>query len=135
MKNQMTLQIVVTWPGFRQELLPWTGFACATPGLCVVPKPKLDHALRREQKSVWKPEPDNWQIMHTGSGLPLRVYYLEDKAAALKLADDLGDLCDWTQSAEDICNVSADVTRARSAWIDRLYIQAGAEGVPDPQPC
>ena len=135
MENELTVQLVVTWPGFKQELVPWTGFACETPGLCVVPKPKLDHALRREQKSVWKPEADNWQIVHIGSGLPLRVYYLEGKAAALQLAADLGDLANWTQTPEEICGQSADVMRVLNAWIDRLYKRAGADGVPDPPPC
>jgi len=113
----------------EKEMLPWVGYECNTPGLCVVQKPERNETLKHDDVLVWLPVKSNWQVVHIASGMPVRVYRLSSKTAALKVADALDAMADWTKSESEICTVSNDVRRARSQELDRVYALAGATGL------
>jgi len=113
----------------EKEMLPWVGYECNTLGLCVVQEPERDEVLKRDGTLAWMPVKGHWQVIHIGSGMPVRMYRLSTKKAALQVADALGTMADWTKSESEICTVSNDVRRARSQELDRVYSRAGATGV------
>jgi len=62
----------------------------------------------------------------------VRDYRLKTKTAALKVADSLGALLDWTQTMEQINDElsNSDVRRVVSDGIAERYAAGGATGLP-----
>lgn len=114
------------------KLLPWTGFECNTPGLVVAQEPEYNELLKVEGKDVWEAKRGYWQIIHKGSGLLVRNYRIKTRIAALKVADNLGDLLDWTQTMKQINDELSDhATRlAVNDGINERYAAGGATGMP-----
>jgi len=126
-----TLDVAVIRNG-DQVNLPWTGFESDTPGLVVTQRPVYNELLKVESKDVWEGKRGHWCITHKGSGLLVRDYQLKTKTAALKVANSLGDLLDWTQTMEQINDELSNsaVRRAVSDGIAERYAAGGATGLP-----
>jgi len=126
-----TLDVVVSLN--RKEVnLPWTGFESDTPGLVVTQEPVYNELLTKDGEDVWEGKRGHWQITHRDSGLLVRDYRIKTKAAALKVADNLGDLLDWTQTMAQINDElsNSDVRRDVSDGIAERYAAGGATGMP-----
>jgi len=131
-KAKVTMLDVVVVVNREQVNLPWTGFESDTPGLIVTAKPEYNELLTKDGEDVWDPVRGYWQITHRGSGLLVRDYRIKTKTAALKVAANLGDLLDWTQTMEQI-NDDLSMHARRLAVNDAIneqYAAGGATGMP-----